>query len=653
MKKSLFRQILMNKRKVFVFLFLLVLLLPTFAYAESFIERALATPINGIVNGIRALGFKTIDELVFDLPNTTTAPFTADEWNIAMTWYKTVEIATAGLAVIAMIISGFRLMSAGSNPSKRADAMQKMWLVVLAYAIIWFLPHYLYLIFAANAHLTELFKNLMQVYAKGGFSQGGWEFIDAIQTNNLITTALVKLAFVGLMIYFNFLYTIRKFVLIAMLVVVPIVVWGWSITGYNKGIGLVAGEIISNAFMQSSHALVLSIYAVLVAPGLATDFSVWWAQLFGLVALIPTSKVLRELFMGFLKFLGVNEEFYAGLAMGGFSGMAAIAGVAGSSLGKIRSTGSRNTSSQKSNRTYGTGDGNSGGTGPSGGSSGGGPYGGQEVDSEPMFGKANYDTYASSPETMPQSYNSTTAYPSTQFSYGNNTGSVNRRTNTVPTSGADKPGEKYQDSLNTSVRVRNIAGGTLGAVGAVTGAAMGLALGGSAMREFGTMGAGIGASIGGAAGGAIATTAGLGYQTLNYGYATSNPNKEYVDKDGNGLIKGVVGEEGEMRYFMPEHTGYENITPSQTFKTEVEAQNSGYKPIQVASLDDRIKNVTGSENAVDGTGMMIGSTVFSPFGTKATKLGGRTGETVFKGARKGYEWIKEVSNNPDKFRWKQ
>ncbi|KHO63252.1 hypothetical protein THYS13_13730 [Thermoanaerobacter sp. YS13] len=661
MRKNLFQQIRMNKRKVFVLIFLAVLLFPVFAYADTFIERVLAMPIDGLVNGIKALGFKTIDELVFNLPNTETAPFTKDEWDIAMRWYNTVEIATGGLAVIAMIINGFRLMSAGSNPSKRADAMQKMRLVVLAYAIIWFLPEYSKLIFTANAYLTEVFKNLMQTYAGGKFTQGGWNFIDAIQTNNVLTTALVKLAFVGLMVYFNFLYTIRKFVLIAMLVVVPIVVWSWSITGYNKGVGLVAGEIISNAFMQSSHALVLSIYAVLVSPGVSTDFSVWWAQLFGLIALIPTSKVLRELFMGFLKFLGVNEEFYAGLAMAGFSGMAAIAGVAGRSFSRARSTSSQKVPNQNSSRTQNTGTG--------GGIGGGSPYGGEEVEAEPLFTKGKYDSYAPSPEAIPWSYDSTPLYPSAasleaipfdssepSSSGKSMTGFIQQRIPAAPSSGRDRPGERYQKALSTAERARNVLGGTLGAAGAIAGAAMGLALGESAMRDLGTIGAGLGGAVGAAGGSLVGTAAGLGYQALNYKYATSDPTKRYVDKNGNGLIKGVIGENGEMVYFMPDNPGYENITPVKTFATEIEAHEAGYKPIQTASIDDRVKNITGTEHEIDGTGKIIGTTLFSPFGTKTAEIGGKGTEVVFRGIRtvnqRGYEWIKNISKNPDEFRWK-
>lgn len=651
MKKNLFRLIRTNKRKIFFAVLLLLLFVPSFVFANSFIDRILAAPFNGIVDTAKKLGFKTIEELVFYLPNNTTAPFTQDEWDLAMKWYHAVEIATGGLAVVSMITAGLRLMAAGANPSKRADAMQKMELIVLAYAVIWFLPVLSQLVFMGNAYLTELFKNLLAAYGGGNFTQAGWDFIDAIQTNNVFTTALVKAAFVGLMIYFNVLYTIRKFVLIAMLVVVPIAVWGWSISGYAGGLALVVSEIVSNAFMQSSHALVLSLYAVLVSPGIKSDFSVWWAQLFGLIALIPTAAVLRNLFMGFLRWLGVNEEFYAGLAMNGLAGLAAIATTARKGFSIRRG---RSTETFKERRREGGAD--TEGRGDGGDKGGGGsPFGGQETGSAPSLLSFRSSASGSSAETSV----SPEVYPSSQFTES----TVPHKTNYIGSSYTpkkadrilqkDRPGERYRKILSAGEKVGGIAGGLGYAAGTIFGGSMGLALGGNAIRDFGEIGGSIGGALGGAGGTTLGVVGGTGYHTLRYRYTTDDPNKLYVDEKGNGLIKGVKLEDGTLKYYMPGDEGYDSIEPVQTFKTEVEAQEHGYTPYKTAGFKDRIKNITGSEHAVDGAGKLTGTIVLSPFSTRAAEAGGKAGEVTVKGIRKGYEWIKNVSKNPDEFRWKQ
>jgi len=88
------------------------------------------------------------------------------------------------------------------------------------------------------------------------------------------------------------------------------------------------GEVASNAFMQAAHALVLSLYLVLIKAGVSTDFSPWWAQIFGMVCLIPTANVIRDLLQGWLKFLGVNEEKWAGAATLGLTGLVGLANIA-------------------------------------------------------------------------------------------------------------------------------------------------------------------------------------------------------------------------------------------------------------------------------------------------------------------------------------
>jgi len=634
----------MNKLNIFLLILFLFLIIPVLAFADStFIDRILASPFNGLIGAAKKLGFKTIDELVFYLPNTATAPFTQDEWNIAMKWYHAVEVATGGLAVVSMIVAGMRLMAAGANPAKRADAMQKMGLTVLAYAVIWFLPVLSQLVFMGNAYLTELFKNLLSAYGGGAFKQTGWGFIESIQTDNILTTAILKCAFVGLMIYFNILYTIRKFILISMLVVVPVAVWGWGISGYSGGLSLVVSEIVSNAFMQSSHALVLSLYAVLVSPGVSSDFSLWWAQLFGLVALIPTAAVLRQLFMGFLRWLGVNEEFYAGLAMSGLAGMASIISLAGKGFSMRRSTAFQST---KERRRKDSPESNGGGGGSSGG--GNSPFGGQEAEAETpaLFsyrrGSEIYSTVPEAPPPAREDISNAGAYPATVPAR-----KLPRR---------DVPGERYQKTLSAGEKARDILNGTGYALGSVIGGAMGLALGGGAVRDFGAIGAGLGGAAGAAGGNLLGTIGGFGSQTLSYKYATDDPNKLYVDEKGNGLIKGVKLEDGTLKYYMPDDEGYADIQPTATFRTEVEAQEHGYTPYRKAGLGDRIKNITGTEHAFDGAGKIAGTVILSPLGTKAAEAGGKAGEAVSKGMRtgvqKGYEWIKNISKNPDNFRWK-
>jgi|GEM_PF-5564115 len=664
MKERLSRLIRMSKSKLFSITVLIVALIPNFAFAEvTFIDRILAAPFNGIIAAAQALGFKTLDQLVFNLPNMTTAPFTTDEWNLAMYWYHAIEIATGGLAVVSVIAEGYRIMAASGNPSKRADAMQKINLTVFAYAVIWFLPILSKLVFMGNAYLTQLFENIMKTYGNYSFTNAGWDFINNINTSNIVATAIVRLGFVGLMIYFNFLYTIRKFVLISMLVVTPIAVWGWGITGHRQGLEIVISEIVSNAFMQASHALALCLYVILISKGISSDFSTWWAQIFGMVAIIPTTNALRNLFMGFLRWLGVNEEGYAGMAMGALSSIGSIASIASAgfkkkpalNVGKVSD--SNGSAVGSGNGGNGTGGGTGGGTGS--GSVGGGIYGGQEVPSD-----SGISALMTMPKVQSNRENMTGVIGNSSPAHAV---SENSSFVSIPSSNNSRvnvPGQGFKTALNTASKVGSKLSPVGHAIGTVVGAGMGLPLGGGMMNNFAKIGSGVGSVTTGAAGSAIGTVGSFATQTIGYKYATDDPYKKYVDESGNGLIKGVQTDDGSMKYYMPDDEGYDSIQPSATFVTEAQAYSAGYRPYSRAGIGDRIKNITGSEHPYDGAGKMIGATLASPLGVKAANVGGNIGEdfargtrkvggAVVSGVQKGYEWIKNISDDPDNFRWKQ
>ncbi|NNG67739.1 hypothetical protein [Caldanaerobacter subterraneus] len=339
MRRSSFLQIQMSR--LFVLIVLFVFLLSTAAYAEtpsvtnsssqqpqedqgSLIEELVAAPINGLYSAIQLLGLKGFDELIFNTSYGELAPYSPQEWDIVMTWYGRIRDAVWVLLLIAVAAQGYRFMTSSVNPSKRINFMQSVSSVIYAFFIILFMPYFIRLMFQANNALVDLFHGIAQSMGAVGTTFD----INDIKTGNVLATAIVKLGYIGILLYFNFLYLIRKFVLTSMFILTPIVAWSWTISGRKEGIGVVMGEVASNAFMQAAHALVLSLYLVLIKAGVSTDFSPWWAQIFGMVCLIPTANVIRDLLQGWLKFLGVNEEKWAGAATLGLTGLVGLANIA-------------------------------------------------------------------------------------------------------------------------------------------------------------------------------------------------------------------------------------------------------------------------------------------------------------------------------------
>jgi hypothetical protein len=333
MKRNLSVPIPMKYRVIIMLsVFLTAVLVPEPGYAAgvppeddgSLIEKLISLPVEGIYRAIQALGFKNYDELIFDTSKGDLSPFTEEEWDVVMTWYAAIRNAVWVMLVISVAVTGFRFMKSEGSPQKRSEAMRTAMSNIYAFAVVLFMPYFARIIFQLNGYMVSSFYSI----AEGMGAVGGDGFdINGIRTGSIIATAFVRLGYAGLILFFNFLYVIRKFVITSMIIVTPIAAWSWSISGKYHGIGVVVGEVTSNVFMQAAHALVLALYLSLLAGGISGDFSPWWAQIFGMVALIPTANVIRNLLQGWLQFMGVNEEKWAGLATLGLSGIAGLVSI--------------------------------------------------------------------------------------------------------------------------------------------------------------------------------------------------------------------------------------------------------------------------------------------------------------------------------------
>ena len=62
------------------------------------------------------------------------------------------------------------------------------------------------------------------------------------------------------------------------------------------------------------------------------------------------------------------------------------------------------------------------------------------------------------------------------------------------------------------------------------------------------------------------------------GTENSSAIKPYVDSAGNGLIKGNINSKGEQIYHLPGGAYYNKTIPEKWFKTELEAQEAGFRP---------------------------------------------------------------------------
>lgn len=308
-------------------------------------ERAVAGLVDALVSVIEQLQsfgkLKSMNELVFNADKNgktishSYGPFNDHEWNLLNTWYMGTTGGIAMMALVAVIATAFKMMAASMNPLLRSEAVNSMWRWFMALFIIAGAPLFMWLVFYFNDGIVEMLVQVGQkvnadVSSLDNYSMNG-DFIKSITTGSVLGTSIVKLAFAGLNLYLNMLYIVRFFVLAVIFVFTPIMAWMWALNKNVNAAAIWLGEVLSNAFMQTSHALTLLVFLTLTGNGTMGDN--WLALIVGLLVILPITEMLRNSVQGlFAKMSGVQEEKWAGRAMLGVTGLGAIAGLG--SLGK-------------------------------------------------------------------------------------------------------------------------------------------------------------------------------------------------------------------------------------------------------------------------------------------------------------------------------
>lgn len=299
-------------------------------------ERAIAAVFDsliGLVEGLeRSQGLKGFDELVFNKDKNgnmmsedqkNLLPFTQDEWNKLNTWYNGISVSVSSLALVAVVITAFKLMGSGKNPSLRSEAMDSAWRWIWALLLIPAAPIFVHVVFVLNTAMVDTLWNVAQGVITGtiddklSLTNGT---LSTLKTGSVLGTAIVKLAYAGIGLYLNFVFMLRKYALIVIFVFTPIMVWMWAINKNVNAAMIWMGEIISNAFLQSAYALVFLVFLTFTAS------SNWLSALIWAIAVIPLGEMIRNSVQGlFTRMSGFDEAGTAGRVMG-FLGLGSVMG---------------------------------------------------------------------------------------------------------------------------------------------------------------------------------------------------------------------------------------------------------------------------------------------------------------------------------------
>lgn len=230
------------------------------------------------------------------------------------------SVATlAGFVLVAFIaVHGARMSSVGTNPSKRNEMIQFFYDLIIVMFVLLNLTVFYDLLFQINQGVTGLFS--------GAYESN----IDKLQdeqndtAEGVIGFLLVQLVLLGLAVWANFYYFMRKVTLIILMAMGPLMLMFYLNPKFKGMTGAWGKELIGSIFIQSIHAFVFWTVATLSATSNGLIETVILYAIF-----IPISESLRGL-------LGMGGGMQGGLnKAGAMMGMAGLAGIYGAAKGAL------------------------------------------------------------------------------------------------------------------------------------------------------------------------------------------------------------------------------------------------------------------------------------------------------------------------------
>ena len=83
--------------------------------------------------------------------------------------------------------------------------------------------------------------------------------VPTVNTGNPFADAILAMVLILFTLYFNIVYIIRHWVIIAVLAATPIIIWIWILSQERNVIYLWFAELVQTIFIQSAHALTFAV----------------------------------------------------------------------------------------------------------------------------------------------------------------------------------------------------------------------------------------------------------------------------------------------------------------------------------------------------------------------------------------------------------
>lgn len=306
---------------------------------EKIFAGLAAFPLRVVANLAQQGGFETLDRLVFGLglseEEKKNRPWNAEEARVVELWFEALSTVTLPFFVLVIAATGFRLLYGGLNPAARAEAIESIQRWFLSAGIIILAPLAVRSLMWLASIMTDAVAGAFNsVAAVLGRSVQDWASVsltgEGISTGSVIGTVVARVFLTFMFFYLNVIYIIRKYVITVMFAFTPMMALLWAINKRSLAAAMWLGELASNVFMSTAHALALSTIMLICD---VKDTGSWLPFLIMLYGVIPTAEALRNSLQSLLtRWAGIREEsiarsaMFGALGLGGFLSLARVAG---------------------------------------------------------------------------------------------------------------------------------------------------------------------------------------------------------------------------------------------------------------------------------------------------------------------------------------
>ncbi|WP_209124394.1 hypothetical protein [Alkalihalobacillus sp. BA299] len=265
----------------------------------------------------------TLRDLIFGQDGTEEYVFKTFKENEILNVYVPGVATTTSIAavfiLVGIVLAGIRLGSSGLNPSNRTTLLEFLKDIFIVGIVVANIGTLYEIIFKVNGAIVNVFAGTEDSLA---------DFTTMIESNGAVDGFLgwivIQLVLLGLALWANFYYMMRKLTLLILMILGPIMMALWLIPQYK---GITMGwlkEFTGTVFVQAIHACTFWVVA-----SIAINQNNFIPAVILYVIFIPVAESIRNLF-------GLGGQMNSTLAkVGAGFGMASLAGMAGSIKGAI------------------------------------------------------------------------------------------------------------------------------------------------------------------------------------------------------------------------------------------------------------------------------------------------------------------------------